>query len=82
MSTDNKPMFERDPLANGVPYIFESSAWGEAQGHWIVVKATRRAIELSRNAGGVYVSLQLDPDQARAIATELVAAADAIEAAQ
>lgn len=60
---------------------FSSSWFGEAAGRYMVIEASRHGrIEFTRVDASLDVKLQFAPDHARAIAAELIAAADWIEA--
>ncbi len=72
---DDRPMFEREPGPG-----FGSGCYGEALGRYMTVRTNGNEIELRRTDASLSVEIRLSAEQARAVAAELVAAADAIEA--
>lgn len=72
----DKPMFERSTTGR-----FSSGLFGEAPGRYMFVEVSRRErVELTRADASLDVRLSFTAEQARAVADELIAAADWIEA--
>lgn len=76
-------MFERTADALFDHYLFRSRA-GAEDGYTIigVDKYNRHLVEIRVRRGQMLSEIGVSPDEARAIAAELVAAADALDAAK
>lgn len=75
----DKPMFTREPVSKA--YRFNAASYAVADGYTAVsVDQGSQMVELRARRGRTLVAIEFDADEARAIAAEMVAAADVIEA--
>ena len=61
-------------------YAYEVMASGQEAGNYTVVRADGRNVDFSVRRGHIYLSLEFDAAKARAVAAQLIAAADVAEA--
>lgn len=75
----DKLMFTREPASE--VYRFHATSYAVTDGYTVIdVDQGSQRVELRARRGRVLMVIEFDADEARAIAAELVAAADAIEA--
>jgi hypothetical protein len=61
-------------------YAYEVMASGQEAGNYTVVRTDGRNVDFSVRRGHIYLSLEFDAAKARAVAAQLIAAADVAEA--
>ena len=60
-------------------YKFEATDFSGPAGHYTTVRASGAEVGITQRRGSCYVALDFTPEYARALAAELIAAADAAE---